>query len=85
VKETYSKVREEYRLDGCAICLDHIPTAGWFVEIEGSQRKIRQIAHLLGLRGTDRIASLSRKTQSRVGGGPVAVMKARVHEIVDRR
>src|SRR5262249_19225344 len=54
VKETYSKVREEYRLDGCAICLDHIPTAGWFVEIEGSQRKIRQIAHLLGLRGTDR-------------------------------
>jgi adenylate cyclase, class 2 len=54
VKETYSKVREEYRLDGCAICLDHIPTAGWFVEIEGSQRKISQIARLPGLRGTDR-------------------------------
>jgi adenylate cyclase class 2 len=25
VKETYSKVREEYRLEGCAVCLDHIP------------------------------------------------------------
>jgi adenylate cyclase, class 2 len=28
VKETYSKLREEYRLDGCPVCLDHIPNAG---------------------------------------------------------
>ena len=44
VKETYSKVREEYRLDGCAVCLDHIPSAGWFVEIEGPRRKISETA-----------------------------------------
>jgi len=35
VNETYSKLREEYRLDGCQVCLDHIPESGWFVEIEG--------------------------------------------------
>jgi adenylate cyclase, class 2 len=54
VKETYSKVREEYRLDGCAVCLDHIPNTGWFVEIEGPQRKINQTARSLGLRSADR-------------------------------
>src|SRR4029077_11796353 len=40
VKETYSKHREEYRLDGCAVCLDQIQNTGWFVEIEGPHRKI---------------------------------------------
>ena len=54
VKETYSKVREEYRLDGCPVCLDHIPSTGWFVEIEGSPRKISHIARRLGLRPADR-------------------------------
>jgi len=54
VKETYSKQREEYRLDGCAVCLDHIPSAGWFVEIEGPHRKISRIARRLGLRPADR-------------------------------
>jgi adenylate cyclase, class 2 len=54
VKETYSKLREEYRLDGCAVCLDHIPSAGWFVEIEGPQRKISDTARFLGLRPADR-------------------------------
>jgi adenylate cyclase, class 2 len=54
VKETYSKVREEYRLDGCAVCLDHIPNAGWFVEIEGPQKKISRTARCLGLRPADR-------------------------------
>jgi adenylate cyclase class 2 len=54
VKETYSKVREEYRLDGCAVCLDHIPDTGWFVEIEGPQRKINRTARSLGLRLADR-------------------------------
>ena len=54
IKETYSKIREEYRLDGCAVCLDHIPNAGWFVEIEGSAMKIRSIARRLGLQPADR-------------------------------
>ena len=54
VKETYSKLREEYRLDGCPVCLDHIPNAGWFVEIEGPQRKISETARRLGLRPADR-------------------------------
>jgi adenylate cyclase, class 2 len=54
VKETYSKLREEYRLDGCAVCLDHIPNTGCFVEIEGTQRKISQTARRLGLRPADR-------------------------------
>ena len=54
VKETYSKLREEYRLDGCAICLDHIPNTGSFVEIEGPKRKISETARRLGLRPADR-------------------------------
>jgi adenylate cyclase class 2 len=54
VKETYSKLREEYRLDGCAVCLDQIPNAGWFVEIEGPQRKISDTARRLRLRPADR-------------------------------
>jgi len=54
VKETYSKLREEYRLDGCAVCLDHIPNTGWFVEIEGPPRKISGTARRLGLRPTER-------------------------------
>jgi adenylate cyclase, class 2 len=54
IKETYSKIREEYRLDGCAVCLDHIPNAGWFVEIEGAAGKIRDIAKRLGLPAADR-------------------------------
>src|SRR5215471_18407225 len=54
IKETYSKIREEYRFDGCAVCLDHIPKAGWFVEIEGAPAKIRGIAQRLGLQRADR-------------------------------
>lgn len=54
VKETYSKRREEYRLDGCVVCLDAIPRAGCFVEIEGSRADIREIARLLRLRPADR-------------------------------
>ena len=54
VKETYSKMREEYRLDGCVICLDHIPSAGSFVEIEGPPRKITHTAHCLGLQPAER-------------------------------
>jgi adenylate cyclase class 2 len=61
IKETYSKIREEYRLDGCAVCLDHIPNAGWFVEIEGGAAKIRAIAGRLGLRPADRESRSYRK------------------------
>jgi adenylate cyclase class 2 len=61
VKETYSKLREEYRLDGCAVCLDHIPNTGWFVEIEGPTRKIAHTAGRLGLRPGDRETRSYRK------------------------
>jgi adenylate cyclase class IV len=54
VKETYSKLREEYKLDGCTVCLDHIGNAGCFVQTEGSRRKIGDTARRLGLRPTDR-------------------------------
>jgi adenylate cyclase class 2 len=54
VHETYSKLREEYRLDGCAVCLDHIPECGWFLEIEGPKSKIVDIARRLKLRASDR-------------------------------
>lgn len=54
VKETYSKRREEYRLEEMPVCLDHIPNTGWFVEIEGSPRKISALARRLGLRPADR-------------------------------
>lgn len=54
IKETYSKIREEYLLDGCPVCLDHISKAGWFVEIEGPPRKIAELARRLGLGRADR-------------------------------
>jgi adenylate cyclase, class 2 len=53
VHETYSKLREEYRLEGCAVCLDHIPECGWFLEIEGQRAKIVAIARRLQLRASD--------------------------------
>jgi adenylate cyclase class 2 len=54
IKETYSKIREEYELDGCTICLDHLPNAGWFVEIEGRPKMIRDVARRLRLQRADR-------------------------------
>ena len=54
VNETYSKLREEYRLDGCPVCLDHVPDCGWFVEIEGTRGRITDIARRLRLRSADR-------------------------------
>jgi len=54
VNETYSKIREEYRLDGCPVCLDHISDCGWFLEIEGPPKKIADIAGRLRLKAADR-------------------------------
>ena len=54
VKETYSKLREEYRLDGCPVCLDHVSDCGWFVEIEGTPKKIAEIARRLRLHRANR-------------------------------
>jgi len=54
VTEAYSKIREEYRLDGCPVCLDHISSVGWFAEIEGPPKKISEIARKLRLRPSDR-------------------------------
>jgi len=67
VIETYSKVREEYRLDDCAVCLDQIAKFGWFVEIEGPARKISEIARRLGLRPADREDRSYRKLLRRAG------------------
>lgn len=69
VKETYSKVREEYRLGGCAVCLDHIPNAGWFVEIEGPRIKISETARRLGLRPANREHRSYRKLIKEVAAG----------------
>jgi adenylate cyclase, class 2 len=75
VNETYSKLREEYRLDGCPVCLDHIPECGWFAEIEGTARKISKIARQLGLRPEDRERRSYRKLikdHTRPGGARLA-------------
>ncbi len=54
VCETYSKFREEYKLDSCAVCLDLIPPCGWFVEIEGTRKHILSVARKLRLKNADR-------------------------------
>jgi adenylate cyclase, class 2 len=54
VSETYSKVREEFKLDSCTVCLDHIPQCGWFFEIEGTRKQITEIARKLQLKNLDR-------------------------------
>jgi predicted adenylyl cyclase CyaB len=88
VTEAYSKIREEYRLGGCPVCLDHISNLGWFVEIEGPAGKIREIARKLGLRAVDResrsyrrlikeAASLSQRPAHGLNGNSV-------HEIANR-
>lgn len=45
----YRKNREEYELPHAKICLDYLPKVGWFVEIEGTGKTIRQTAKKLGL------------------------------------
>ena len=57
IKETYSKIREEYRLDGCAVCLDHIPQLARLVCAESKaarRRSLRAIAKRAGLQPADR-------------------------------
>src|ERR1700722_11876949 len=54
VSETYSKLREEYKLGSCTVCLDHIAQCGWFFEIEGTPRQINEIAQKLELNDLDR-------------------------------
>jgi adenylate cyclase class IV len=87
IKETYSKIREEYRLDGCAVCLDHIPNAGWFVEIEGAPAKIRGIAQRLRLQPADREHRSYRKLirEAAMSASTVNGSNARLpYEIADR-
>ena len=72
VTETYSKRREEYQLDGCAVCLDHISNAGWFVEIEGGPKKIGQLARRLGLRLAAREHRSYRKLIREATARPIA-------------
>jgi predicted adenylyl cyclase CyaB len=80
IQETYSKIREEYRLDDCAVCLDHIPNAGWFVEIEGQSKKIREIALRLGLQHADREHRSYRKLiREAAGSRPSSTNNASAH------
>jgi adenylate cyclase class 2 len=44
----YEKVREEWRLVGCTVCLDLLPF-GTYVEIEGQRESLIRCAHTLGL------------------------------------
>lgn len=54
ISETYAKQREEYRFGPCVVCIDHIESHGWFVEIEGSAKDISRTAKKLGLSGKNR-------------------------------
>jgi len=54
VSETYSKLREEYKLGSCTVCLDYIAQCGWFFEIEGTPKQINEIARKLELNDLDR-------------------------------
>jgi len=49
VISTYRKYREEYDLLDAKVCLDHLPSHGWFVEIEGTTRAIQKTARKLKL------------------------------------
>lgn len=49
VFSSYRKYREEYELPDAKVCLDNLPSVGWFVEIEGRARGIQRVARELGL------------------------------------
>lgn len=49
VSASYGKNREEFKWQDATICLDHLPSCGWFVEIEGLPKAIKSIAEKLGL------------------------------------
>ncbi len=46
----YEKIREIYHWRGTEIVLDHLSRHGWFLEIEGTEKGIRQAADKLGLK-----------------------------------
>ena len=54
VAASYSKKREEFILSRCHVTLDYLKGAGWFAEIEGSEKKITRIAAKLGFSDKDR-------------------------------
>ena len=50
----YEKRREAFKLSSCIVALDYLlPKHGWFLEVEGSSRNIRQVAKRLGLQKVD--------------------------------
>jgi adenylate cyclase class 2 len=53
VSFSYEKVREQWELDGCQVCLDILPF-GRFVEIEGERQAIFDLAERLGLASCSR-------------------------------
>lgn len=50
----YRKYREEYDLPNAKVCLDHLKNRGWFIEIEGTSKTIKEAAKKLGLESKDR-------------------------------
>lgn len=48
----YEKKRLTYKRDECTACLDDVKNLGKFVEVEGSEDKIRQVLQQLGITQT---------------------------------
>ncbi|SKA80283.1 adenylate cyclase, class 2 [Paucidesulfovibrio gracilis DSM 16080] len=48
VSFAYEKTREKWTLDGCVICLDHLPF-GEFMEIEGPEERLPEVAGRLNM------------------------------------
>lgn len=57
----YRKQREEYIIDIAKICLDHLPSLGWFCEIEGRAAAIHETAKKLGFQTSQREEKSYRK------------------------
>ncbi len=70
---SYEKVREEWELEGCQVCLDVLPF-GRFVEIEGERESILDLAERLEIADCPRTAKnyhqLNREYRARNGLGP---------------
>ncbi len=49
VFSSYRKYREEYELTSGRVCLNHLSSHGWFVEIESTPKRIHSLARLLQL------------------------------------
>jgi predicted adenylyl cyclase CyaB len=86
VSETYGKLREEYKLGPCTVCLDHIAQCGWFFEIEGTPKQINEIARKLELNDLDREHRSYRKLiKQQLLGPPILPLGAQPRTRAGRR